>query len=68
MGDWKREQAMGDLWDIIDAVSGVGELEIARLKDMCEAHGIKSDRFVDRWVDLVDASHEIIDAAEEKLF
>ena len=68
MDDWRKDQASGELWDIIDAVSVVEELDMAGIKDLCEAHGIRIDRFVDRWVDPVDAAHEVIDATEEKLF
>ena len=68
MDDYTKHQRTSELWDIIDLVSGVQEIEIAELKDLCEAHGIPSGKFIELWVDLCDASHEIIDAAEEKLF
>jgi len=62
------EQRSSELLDIIDIVNGVHEVPIAELKDLCEAHGIRSERFIELWVDMCDASHEIIDAAEEQLF
>ena len=68
MDDYTKHQRVSELWDIIDLVSGVQEIEIAELKSLCEAHGIRSEKFIELWVDLCDASHEIIDAAEEELF
>ena len=68
MDDYIKEQASSELFDIIDLVSGVHMIEIAELKSLCEAHGIRSEKFIEMWVDLCDASHEIIDAAEERLF
>ena len=44
------------------------EIEIARIKDMCEVYDISTKRFIETWVDLCDAAHEIVDKAEEKLF
>jgi hypothetical protein len=46
----------------------VEEIEIAELKDMCERYDIGTKRFIETWVDLCDAAHEIVDKAEEKLF
>ena len=66
--DYTKHQRASELLDIIDLVSGVQEIEIAELKGLCEAHGIRSEKFIELWVDLCDASYEIIDAAEEKLF
>ena len=66
--DWRLDQRRDELWDIIDTVSAVEEIEIAHLKEACEAHGISSKRFIETWVDLCDAAHEIVDKAEEKLF
>ena len=40
MDDYTKHQRTSELWDIIDLVSGVQEIEIAELKDPCEAHGI----------------------------
>ena len=65
--DWRADQRHSELWDIIDTVSVVEEIEIARLKDMCDAHDINAKRFIETWVDLCDAAHEVIDKAEEKL-
>jgi hypothetical protein len=31
MDDWKRDQKGNELWDIIDTVSAVEEIEIAKL-------------------------------------
>ena len=66
--DWRRDQRGNELWDIIDTVSAVEEIEIAHLKDMCERYDIGTKRFIETWVDLCDAAHEIVDKAEEKLF
>ena len=65
--DWRADKDNSELFSIVDTVWAVEEIEIARLQDMCDEHGISCQRFVEVWSELCDEAHKIINAAEEKM-
>ena len=65
--DWRNDQRNSELYDIIDLVWHVEELDVARLRELCDAHGISCEKFVEVWRDLCDEAHIIINQAEERM-
>ena len=65
--DWRHEDGVSELWSLIDAVWPVEEIEIARVRDLCDEHGISCDRFIEVWRELCDEAHIIINQAEERM-
>ena len=65
--DWRLDQDNSELFNIVDMVWVVEEMEIARLQSLCDEHGISCQRFVEVWRELCDEAHEIINTAEEKM-
>ena len=65
--DWRHEDAVSELWSLIDAVWTVEEIEIARIRDLCDEHGISCEKFVETWGELCDEAHIIINQAEERI-
>ena len=65
--DWRHEDKVSRLWSLIDAVWAVEEVEIAKIRDLCDEHGISCERFIEVWGNLCDEGHIIINQAEEKI-
>ena len=65
--DWRHEDAVSELWSLIDAVWTVEEIEIARIRDLCDEHGISCEKFIETWRELCDEAHIIINQAEERI-
>lgn len=65
--NWRDEEKSRELNNLIDHVYPVEELEIAKIVDLCEAHGIEHRPFVSAWEALLDEAHEIINRAEDQL-
>ena len=65
--DWRDEDRAAQLWLLIDEVWVVEEVEIARIRDLCDDHGISCERFIEVWRDLCDEAHIIINQAEERI-
>jgi len=65
--DWRNDQRNSELYDIIDLVWHVEELDVARLRELCDDHGISCEKFVEVWRDLCDEAHIIINQAEERM-
>ena len=65
--DWRHEDRVSELWSLIDAVWVVEEVEIARIRDLCDEHGISCDKFIEVWRELCDEAHIIINQAEERI-
>ena len=64
--DWADQQA-SDMWLLIDEVWPVEEIEIARIRDLCDDYGISCERFIEVWRELCDEAHILINQAEEKI-
>ena len=66
--DWRHEDTVSELWSLIDAVWVVEEIEISRIRDLCDDHGISCEKFIELWGRLCDEAHIIINQAEERIF
>jgi len=65
--DWRSDQRNSELFDLIDLVWHVEELDVARLRDLCDAHGIHCETFIEAWRDLCSEAHILINQAEERM-
>ena len=65
--DWRADQKAPELWSLVDAVWAIEEVEIAKIRDLCDAHGISCEKFIEVWNKLCDEGHIIINQAEEKI-
>ena len=65
--DWRHEDKVSQMWSLIDSVWVVEEIEIARIRDLCDEHGISCERFIEVWRDLCNEAHIIINQAEERI-
>jgi hypothetical protein len=55
------------MWSLIDAIWPVEEIEIARIRELCDDHGISCEKFIELWGRLCDEAHIIINQAEERI-
>ena len=65
--DWRADQEMSELWELISMVSDVEDISISYIRDIADAHGISIERFVERWVKLCDEGSIVINQAEAKM-
>ena len=65
--DWRADQRLSELWDIIHMVGGVEDLPIADIRTACDEKEISCDRFIEVWKLLCDEAEIIIGQAEEKM-
>ncbi len=65
--DWRHEDKVSQMWSLIDEVWVVEEIEIARIRDLCDEHGISCEKFIEVWRDLCNEAHIIINQAEERI-
>jgi hypothetical protein len=65
--DWRSDQEMSELWELISMVSDVEDIPISHIREIADAHGISVERFVEQWVKLCDESHIVINQAEAKM-
>jgi hypothetical protein len=65
--DWRHEDRVAQLWALIDELWVVEEIEIARIRDLCDENEISCERFIEVWRELCDESHIIINQAEERI-
>ena len=65
--DWRAEDRAAQLWLLIDEVWVVEEVVIARIRDLCDEHGVSCERFIEVWNKLCDEAHIIINQAEERI-
>ena len=63
--EWVMEDRNRDMWAIVNDVSRVEEIPISSIVSLCEDHGIETRDFVEKWETLLDASHELINRAED---
>ena len=65
--DWRADQEMSELWELISMVSDAEEIPISHIRDLADTYGISIERFVEQWVKLCDEGHIVINQAEEKM-
>ena len=65
--DWRSDQEMSELWELISMVSDVEEVPISEIRTIADAHGISVERFVETWVKLCDESNIVINQTEAKM-
>jgi hypothetical protein len=65
--DWRDDQRNSELYDIIDLVWHVEELDIGRLRDLCDSHQLHCEQFISVWRDLCTEAHILITQAEERM-
>ena len=65
--DWRADQMLSELWDIIDLIGSIEEIEISRIRDACDAKGISCERFVEKWQEACDEAEIIITQAEAQM-
>ena len=65
--DWRGDQEMSELWELLSMVGGVEEIPISDIRDIADAHGISIERFVEQWVKLCDESNIVINQTEAKM-
>ena len=65
--DWRDDDRAAQLWLLIDEVWVVEEIEIARIRDLCDENEISCERFIEVWRELCVESHIIINQAEERI-
>ena len=65
--DWRADQEMSELWDIISMVSDVEDIPIAEIRDACDAKGISCEKFIEVWRELCDEAHIIVGQAEGQM-
>ena len=65
--DWRADQNLSELWDIIHMVDGVQDTPIAAIRTACDEKGISCDRFIEVWEVLCTEANIIMGQAEEKM-
>ena len=65
--DWRADQNLSELWDIIHMVGGVEDLPIAAIRTACDEKGISCDRYIEVWGLLCNEAEIIMGQAEEKM-
>ena len=65
--DWRADQNLSELWDIIHMVGGVEDIPISDIRTACDEKGISCDRFIEVWGLLCNEAEIIIGQAEEKM-
>ena len=65
--DWRADQRASEMWSLIDAIWVVEEIEIARIREICDDHGIHCEKFIELWRQLCDEAYIIINQAEERI-
>ena len=65
--DWRSDQRASEMWSLIDAIWPVEEIEIARIRELCDDYGISCEKFIELWGRLCDEAHIIINQAEERI-
>ena len=46
--DWRADQEMSELWELISMVSDCEDIPISHIRDLADAHGISIERFVEK--------------------
>ena len=65
--DWRSDQRASEMWSLIDAIWPVEEIEIARIRELCDDYGISCEKFIEVWERLCDEASIIINQAEERI-
>ena len=65
--DWRADQRLSELWDIIHMVGGVEDIPISDIRVACDEKEISCDRFIEVWGLLCNEAEIIMGQAEEKM-
>ena len=65
--DWRADQNLSELWDIIHMVGGANDLPIADIRTACEEKEINCSRFIEVWELLCEEANTIMGLAEEQM-
>jgi hypothetical protein len=66
--DWRADQNLSELWDIIHMVGGgVEDIPIADIRTACDEKGISCDRFITAWEALCNEAEIIMGQAESRM-
>ena len=65
--DWRSDQRLSELWQIIELAGEAEELPIAALKDACEEHGISCGKYIEAWEGLCKEAWALIEKAEQEM-
>ena len=65
--DWRSDQRASEMWSLIDAIWVVEEIEIAKIRELCDDYGISCEKFIELWGRLCDEASIIINQAEERI-
>ena len=65
--DWRADQRASEMWSLIDAIWVVEEIEIAKIRELCDDYGISCEKFIELWGRLCYVASIIIKQAEERL-
>jgi hypothetical protein len=65
--DWRADQNLSELWDIIHMVGGVQDTPIAEIRNACEDKGISCSKFIKVWELLCDEAEIIMGQAESRM-
>ena len=65
--DWRADQRASEMWSLIDAIWVVEEIEIAKIRELCDDYGISCEKFIELWGRLCDEASIIINQAEERI-
>ena len=57
-----------DLFDIIDIAQSAQKIKVSELRKLCRDRGIVCSDFLEAWMHLCEASYDVIDQAEERIF
>ena len=66
--DWRSDQKMSELWELISMVSEVEDVPISDIRNIADAHAISVERFVETWAKLCDEVHIVVGQAEAKIY
>ena len=65
--DWRADQEMSELWELISMVSDVEDVPISDIREACDAKGISCERFIEKWREACDEAEIIITQAEAQM-
>ena len=65
--DWRADQALSELWSIVEMAGECEDLPIAQLRDLCDEYGISCGKYIEVWNQLIEEGYTIIHQAEERM-
>ena len=65
--DWRSDQRLSELWQIIELAGEAEELPIAALKSAADEWSINTDRYIEAWEGLCKEAWALIEKAEQEM-